>query len=87
MLNVVTIKDVKIKLGELCKQQRKIHELSREDLADALDVSRTTIQNFENGNNATLDTVLKITNHFDLLETFYKSLKDLENTNNLNSLY
>ncbi|GAA0749868.1 helix-turn-helix transcriptional regulator [Gaetbulibacter jejuensis] len=87
MLDIVTIKDVKVKLGEICKQQRKIHELSREDLADALDVSRTTIQNFENGNNATLDTVLKITNHFDLLEPLYKSLKDLEDTNNLNSLY
>lgn len=87
MLDIVTIKDVKVKLGEICKQQRKIHELSREDLADALDVSRTTIQNFENGNNATVDTVLKIANHFDLLETLYKSLKDLEDANNLNSLY
>ena len=87
MLDIVTIKDVKVKLGEICKQQRKIHELSREDLADGLDVSRTTIQNFENGNNATVDTVLKIANHFDLLETLYKSLKDLEDANNLNSLY
>lgn len=87
MLDVVTIKSVKVELGEICKQQRKIHKLSREDLAEALGVSRTTIQNFENGNNATLDTVLKIANHFDLLESFYKSLKDLNDANNLNSLY
>lgn len=87
MRNVVTLKDVKIQLGALCKQHRKTHELSREELADALNVSRTTIQNFENGKNATLDTVLKIANHFGLLESFYQTLKDLETTNDIDSMY
>jgi len=87
MIDAVTIKDVKLQLGELCKQKRQSYEMSQEDLAEALNISRYTIQKFENGKNATLDTVLKIANHFDLLETFYKSLKDLEDTNNLNSLY
>ena len=87
MIDAVTIKDVKLQLGELCKQKRQSYEMSQEDLAEALDISRYTIQKFENGKNATLDTVLKIANHFDLLETLYKSLKDLEDANNLNSLY
>lgn len=87
MIDAVTIKDVKLQLGELCKQKRQSYEMSQEDLAEALDISRYTIQKFENGKNATLDTVLKIANHFDLLETLYKSLKDLEGANNLNSLY
>lgn len=87
MIDAVTIKDVKLQLGELCKKKRQIYEMSQKDLAEALDLSRYTIQKFENGKNATLDTVLKITNHFDLLSKLYQALKDIENTNNINSLY
>lgn len=87
MVDVVTIKEVKLQLGALCKQKRHNYDLSQEALAEALDISRYTIQKFENGKNATLDTVLKIANHFDLLNNFYQALKDLENSNNINSLY
>ena len=87
MLGTVTIKEVKSQLGELCKQKRQIYEMSQEDLAEALELSRYTIQKFENGKNATLDTLLKIVNHFDLLEKLYQVLKDLENRNDINSLY
>ena len=87
MINTVTIKEVKLKLGQLCKQKRQVYEMSQKDLAKALELSRYTIQKFENGKNATLDTVFKIANHFDLLEKLYRSLKDLENTNDINSLY
>lgn len=87
MLNAITIKDVKTKLGELCKQKRQSYEMSQEELAEALDLSRYTIQKFENGKNATIDTILKIANHFDLLESFYQSLKDLESKNDINSMY
>jgi transcriptional regulator with XRE-family HTH domain len=87
MIDAVTIRDVKLQLGALCKQKRQSYDMSQEDLAEALDISRYTIQKFENGKNATLDTVLKIANHFDLLGTLYKSLKELEDADNLNSLY
>ncbi len=87
MINAVTIKDVKQQLGELCKQKRQSSQMSQEDLAAALDISRYTIQKFENGKNATLDTVLKIANHFDLLSNLYQALKDMEQSNNINSLY
>ena len=87
MIDAITIKDVKLQLGELCKQKRRSYELSQEDLADVLDISRYTIQKFENGKNATLDTVLKIANHFDLLNNLYQALKDIEKSNDINSLY
>lgn len=87
MINVVTIKEVKLQLGLLCKQKRQSYELSQEGLAKALGLSRYTIQKFENGKNATLDTVLKIANHFDLLEQLHSALKNLETDNSINSLY
>lgn len=87
MINAVTIKEVKLKLGGLCRQKRQAYGLSQEDLAKALGLSRFTIQKFENGKNATIDTVLKIAGHFDLLERFYQALEKLEETNNRTSLY
>ena len=87
MIDAVTIKDVKLQLGELCKQKRQSYGMSQEDLAVALDLSRYTIQKFENGKNATLDTVFKIANHFDLLNNLYQALKDIERSSDINSLY
>lgn len=87
MTESITIKDVKLKLGELCKAKRQSAEMSQQDLGDALDLSRYTIQKFENGKNATLDTVLKIANHFGLLTTLQKAIEHtIENENNI-SLY
>lgn len=87
MFDPITIKDTKIKIGVLCKKYRKMHQLTREELADAVHVSPTTIQNLENGKNATLDTVLKIAYHFDLLENIYRDLEDLEAVTTLKSFY
>lgn len=87
MIDAITIKEVKLQLGALCKQKRQSYQMSQEDLADALGLSRFTIQKFENGKNATIDTVLKIANHFDLLESLYQALKNLESNNDINSLY
>lgn len=87
MIDAVTIWEVKVQLGELCKQQRQRYKISQEGLAQELGLSRYTIQKFENGKNATLDTVLKIANHFNLLKKLYQALKDMENTNDINSLY
>ena len=87
MLEVITIKDVKVKIGEACKALRKSNDLSREDLAEVLDVSSTTIQNIEKGKNATLDNVLKVANHFGLLQSITKEIdKTITNQNDI-SLY
>lgn len=76
-----------MRLGELCKQKRQLYGLSQEDLADALGLSRYTIQKFEKGKNATLDTALKIANHFDLLDDISNALQDMTGSDDINSLY
>ena len=87
MLNTITIGDVKLKIGAWCKQKRQINELSQEDLAAILNMSRITIQKLESGKNVTLDTLLKVANHFDMLETIYQNLEKSIQDNDLNSLY
>ena len=87
MIDKVTIKEVKIKIGTLCKNKRKEYKLTREQLAEELSLSRTTIQNIENGKNATLDNLLKIANHFNLLEVMYNAIAQLDTANDNISLY
>jgi len=67
MFNTVEIKDIKNELGALVKALRKQRGLSQLQLANALDVSRTTIQNLELGKNFTVDTILKVLKEMDLL--------------------
>ena len=87
MLDTVTIKEVKVKIGVLCKQKRQNYGLSQEDLAEALSMSRITIVKVESGKNVNIDTLLKVANHFDGLQTIYQLIKqDIEN-NNHTSLY
>jgi transcriptional regulator with XRE-family HTH domain len=87
MLEITTIKDVKVKIGEACKTLRKSNDLSREYLAEVLDVSSTTIQNIENGKNATLDNILKVANHFGLLQSITKEIDKVIIDQNDISLY
>lgn len=87
MLEVTTIKDVKVKIGEVCKALRKSNGLSRDELAEVLDVSSTTIQNIENGKNTTLDNVLKVANHFGLLQSIFKGVNQVVDEQNDISLY
>ena len=87
MFDVVSIKDVKLSLGEWCKTYRKQNQLSQEALADNLNLSRITIQKLENGNNVTIDTLLKVAYHFDKLQIINQYLKtDIDNAN-VPSLY
>lgn len=87
MIDSITIKDVKSKLGELCKTKRQSYDMSQQDLGDALGLSRYTIQKFESGKNATLDTVLKIANHFGLLQSIFKGVHQVVDEQNDISLY
>lgn len=87
MIDSITIKDVKLKLGELCKTKRQSYDMSQQDLGDALGLSRYTIQKFESGKNATLDTVLKIANHFGLLQSIFKGVNQVVDEQNDISLY
>lgn len=86
--NNVKIKDVKSEIGQLVKSYRKRDNISQQDLADKLDLSRITIQNLESGKNFTIDTLLKVVRHFDLLTPLNELLVQKRNDNeNLESLY
>lgn len=82
------IKDVKSELGQLVKSYRKREKLSRQELADKLELSRMTIQNLESGKNFTIDTLLKVLQHFDMLVAFNEFLKGKQRDNEeVESLY
>lgn len=87
MLENITIKDVKLKIGEWCKQNRQRYDMTQEDLAQVLEMSRLTIRKLEDGRNVTLDTLLKVVNHFDMLENLYNALDTNISNHNINSLY
>lgn len=87
VINIRTIKEVKEKIGLVCQQHRKANDLSRDELAEILNISATTIQNIENGKNTTLDNILKIANQFGLLTNIYSSLDDFAETDDNLSLY
>ena len=87
MLDSVSIKQVKIKIGELCKLNRQSRNLSQEALAEKLGMSRLTIQKLESGKNVTLDTLLKVANHFELLDKIYQQLEKNSGDNEIKSLY
>jgi transcriptional regulator with XRE-family HTH domain len=82
------IKDVKSEIGHLVKSYRKQQKLSQQDLAAQLELSRITIQNLESGKNFTMDTLLKVFNHFDAMVGFNQFLMDKRNENEqMTSLY
>ena len=88
MLELVTIKDVKLNIGRLVREQRLQHELSQDELAAALNISRLTVRKLEAGSNVTVDTLLKVLNHFDMLRDFNRFITTQGGSANLNiSLY
>ena len=87
-LNSIKISDVKLELGQLIKSFRKRDKVSQQQLSEALDVSRVTVQNLESGKNFTIDTLLKVLQHFDALESFNKQVVEKKEENeNMQSLY
>jgi transcriptional regulator with XRE-family HTH domain len=87
-VNSIKIKDVKSEIGLLVKSFRKLENISQQELADKLGLSRITIQNLESGKNFTIDTLLKVAQHFDLLATLNDLLVEKRKANdNLKSLY
>ncbi len=82
-----TIKEVKTDLGLLCKTLRNRENLTQEQLAEQLALSRLTIQKLESGKNPTLDTVLKVLQHLHQLEILHDFLKKQIDDNGQPSLY
>ncbi|MFA6151171.1 MAG: helix-turn-helix transcriptional regulator [Chitinophagaceae bacterium] len=83
----IKIKDVKETLGEWIKGMRKEKNLSQDELAIALNLSRITIQNLESGKNITIDTLLKVLQYFDALDSFHQYISSESQNNSYKSLY
>ena len=87
MFEILKIKDVQLKLGSWAKTARKNQHLSQDQLAETLALSRITIQNLESGKNTTLDTLLKVMQHFDVLEKFDAFLQNEIDNHQYKSMY
>lgn len=88
MFEFITIKDIQKALGEWCKLLRKREKLTQQELAKELDISPITISKLENGENATLETILKVLQYFDELNNLHLFIQTkIENLNDTKSLY
>lgn len=87
LFETLTIKDVKTEIGKWIRVMRKKQNLSQDQLADLLNMSRITIQNLEAGKNITIDTLLKVFRHFDALEKFNDFVQEEIKNNSYKSLY
>lgn len=84
----VKIKDVKLEIGKLVRSLRKRENISQEQLAELLELSRITIRNLESGKNATTDTLLKVLQHFELLTPLHHLIINTRDENEqVESLY
>ncbi len=84
----VKIKDVKTEIGQFVRVIRKRNDLTQEELAQLLHISRITVQNLEAGKNFTIDTLLKVLEHFDMLHALNDMVKDKRSEQeNIISLY
>lgn len=68
MFEFVSIKDVKNTIAEWCVALRKAENMTQQELADELGLSRLTISNLEKGENPTLETLLKVLQYFDQMK-------------------
>lgn len=84
MLSFITIQEVKDDLGAWCKWMRKSRKLTQKELAKELALSHLTISKLENGENPTIETLLKVLQYFNEMESFDQFIKnrtELVNTN------
>jgi transcriptional regulator with XRE-family HTH domain len=88
MFETIEIKDVKRELGDLIKALRKQRGFSQKELAERLNISRTTIQNLELGKNFTVDTILKVMKEMDVLSQIHNEIKEArEHVRHSKSMY
>lgn len=72
----IKIKDIKLEIGQLVRSFRKRDKITQQELSEKLALSRITIQNLESGKNFTIDTLLKVLQHFELLGSLNELLKE-----------
>lgn len=79
MFETIEIKDVKLEIGQMVKSIREQRKISQTNLANALNLSRATIQNLESGKNFTVDTLLKVLKEVDMIERLYREISEVRN--------
>lgn len=83
-----SIQDIKGEVAALVKKMRKSQNITQDDLAAKLNLSRITIQNVEAGKNFNIDTLLLIFQYFEQLESFNSFIQEKSmEYDNLDSLY
>ncbi|OWK73098.1 hypothetical protein CBW16_10050 [Flavobacteriaceae bacterium JJC] len=88
MLDFITIKEVKGSIGSWCRAMRKAENLTKQELAEELELSRFTIAKLENGENPTLETLLKVLQYFDEIKSLNQFVVGkTDNLNDHQSLY
>jgi len=88
MLDFITIKEVKNSIGSWCREMRKAENLTKLELAEELELSRFTIAKLENGENPTLETLLKVLQYFDEMKSLNQFVADkIETLNDNQSMY
>ena len=88
MLDFITIKEVKNSIGSWRREMRKAENLTKQELAEELELSRFTIAKLENGENPTLETLLKVLQYFDEMKSLNQFVVNkAENLNDNQSMY
>ena len=75
MFEFITIKDIQKALGKWCKLLRKREKLTQQELAKEWNISPITISKLENDENATLETILKVLQYFDELNSLHRFIQ------------
>ncbi len=75
-------------MDKLLKRMRARHNLTQDELAERLSLSRITIKHVERGSNVTMDTLLLIFQHFDEIHSFRGFIRaKMEEYEEVKSLY
>jgi transcriptional regulator with XRE-family HTH domain len=84
----IKIQDVKQEIGAMVRAVRKKEKITQQELAEKLALSRITIQHLEAGRNFTIDTLLKVLEHFEMMDSLYRFfVQQHEEIDNVDSLY
>lgn len=84
----IKIKDVKQEIGAVLRAIRKKEKITQQELAEKLALSRLTIQHLEAGSNFTIDTLLKVLEYFEIMDSLNSFfVQKREEINEVDSLY
>jgi len=75
-LNMATLGDVRTAIGKWCAVVRRARKTSQGELAERIGVSRATVSGLENGDNFTIDTLLKVLRYFGEMDAFHAFVLD-----------